>query len=109
MIVIIEPIYIQSMILLIVGTNVFLTLPKKVMGIVLPFAIFMGAIGFFFENFATGIIPGFSVWEYNVSKYEFLNIPNPIIGVAPISAFIAYTGCGFLLFSLAFALNKKFG
>jgi len=107
-ILLIEPMYIQSMLLIMVGTNIFLTLPKKIMGVVLPFAIFMGLIGFFFENFATGIIPGFSVWEYDLTLYASLKIPNPIIGVAPISAFFAYTGCGFVLFSLAFALNKFF-
>jgi len=102
----IEIMYIQSMLLLAIGSNIFLTLPKKIMGLVLPFALFMGLIGFFFENFATGIIPGFSVWVYDVSLYENLAIPNPVIGVAPISAFFAYTGCGLIIFSSAFALNK---
>ncbi len=102
----IEIMYIQSMLLLMVGTLIFLTLPKRVMGLVLPFAIVMGGIGFFFENFATGIIPGFSVWEYDLSLYENLNIPIPVVGVAPISAFIAYMGTGFILFGSAFALNK---
>ncbi len=105
---IIEPMYIQSMLLMAVGTAVFLTLPKRVMGIIGPFAILMGAIGFFFENFATGILPNFSVWEYDLSLYENLRIPNPIIGVAPFSAFIAYAGAGLILFGLSFFLNVFF-
>jgi len=105
-ILIIEPMYIQSMLLIMVGTNIFLTLPKNAMVIVAPFAVFMGAMGFFFENFATGIIPGFSVWVYDISLYDNLNIPNPVIGVAPISAFFAYMGTGFVLFSSSFVLNK---
>ncbi|MHA1291537.1 MAG: hypothetical protein ACTSQJ_02585 [Promethearchaeota archaeon] len=106
-IVIIEPIYIQSMLLISTGINLFIWLPRQTKEIVLPMAVFMGAIGFFFENFATGIIPNFSVWQYNLKAHNNLNIPNPIIGVAPISAFIAYTGTGFILFSLTFILNAK--
>ena len=100
-----EPMYVQAMLLIMVGTNIFLTLPKEAMLLVAPFAVFMGAAGFFFENFATGIIPGFSVWQYDLSLYNSLNFPDPVIGVAPISAFIAYMGTGFILFSSAFALN----
>lgn len=105
---IIEPMYVQSMLLIIAGSNIFLSLPKRVIGVVGPFAIFMGAVGFFFENFATGIFPGFTVWKYDLTLYKNLRIPNPIFGVAPFSAFIAYTGAGLVLFSLSFALNILF-
>lgn len=105
---IIEPMWIQSMLLTLVGTNIFLMLPKKEMGLVLPFAVLMGGVGFFFENFATGIIPGFSVWVYDLTLYSTLNTPILVIGVAPISAFIAYMGAGFILFSSAFVLNSVF-
>ncbi|MHA1149436.1 MAG: hypothetical protein ACTSR8_14460 [Promethearchaeota archaeon] len=106
-VIIIEPVYIQSMLLISTGVNLFLWLPKQTKELVLPMSIFMGLIGFFFENFATGIIPSFSVWEYNIAAHNNLNIPDPIVGVAPISALIAYTGTGLILFSLTFILNTK--
>ena len=106
-IIIIEPIYIQSMLLISCGVNLFIWLPKQTKELVLPMAIFMGFVGFFFENFATGIIPTFSVWEYNIEAHSNLNIPDPLVGVAPISALIAYTGTGLILFSLTFILNAK--
>lgn len=105
-IIILEIMWIQAMLLLSIGCSLFLLLPKRVMGIVAPFAMFMGAVGFFFENFATGIIPGFSVWQYDVSLYDNLVIPDPVIGVAPISAFVAYMGTGLILFSSSFILNR---
>ena len=49
---------------------------------------------------ATGIIPGFSVWVYNPALFPGILF----IGVAPISAFFAYTGCGLVLFSMSFIL-----
>lgn len=106
-IILMEPIYIQSLILISTGLTLFLWLPKQTKKLVWPMAIFMGFVGFFFENFATGIIPSFSVWEYNLDVHNNLVIPNPIVGVAPISALIAYTGTGFILFSLTFILNAK--
>ncbi|MHA1698401.1 MAG: hypothetical protein ACTSWN_06140 [Promethearchaeota archaeon] len=106
-IIIIEPAYLQSLMLLSCGLLILIFLERDVTGVVLLFAVVMGLAGFFFENFATGIIPGFSVWEYDIPLYSALKIPIPIIGVAPVTAFLAYFGCGLLLFSLSFMLPVK--
>ncbi|MHA1791163.1 MAG: hypothetical protein ACTSVI_00880 [Promethearchaeota archaeon] len=106
-IIVIEPAWLQSLILLATGVILVIFLPRRVTLGILPFSLFMGISGFFFENFATGILPGFSVWTYNIPLYSTLKIAIPIVGVAPISAFIAYFGCGMILFSLVFHLNKK--
>ena len=88
-VIIIEPIYLQSVTILFLGLRIFLFLIRPAQKAVAVFTIIVGSIGFFFENYATGIIPGFVVWRYNFDSYSGLSIPNPIIGVAPLSAFIA--------------------
>jgi len=104
-VILIEPIYLQSVTILVLGLSTFLFLIRSAQKAVAVFTIIVGFIGFFFENYATGIIPGFVVWRYNFDSYSGLSIPNPIIGVAPLSAFIAYAGVGMLLFGLSFYLN----
>jgi len=106
-ILLIEPLYTQPMLLTMVGTNIFLTLPKETMMVVLPFAFVTGCAGFFFENFACGIIPGFSVWVYDPNAFVNAKIPIYMIGVAPHIAFIAYAGTGLVLFGSVFAFNWK--
>ena len=106
-VVLIEPTYLQSVTVFMLGVSVFIFLVRSAQKMVAGFTIVVGLVGFFFENYATGIIPGFAVWRYNLDLYLNLSIPNPIIGVAPISAFIAYAGIGMLLFSLSFFLNHK--
>ncbi|MHA1684050.1 MAG: hypothetical protein ACTSUE_24135 [Promethearchaeota archaeon] len=103
----VEPLFLQSILLLTCGISIFSFLPGRVMKRIISIIIFMGFAGFFFENFATGIVPGFSVWEYNPAAYVNLTIPIPFVGVAPVSAWVAYTGCGFLLFSGAFLLAGR--
>ena len=106
-VILIEPIYLQSVTILVLGFSVFVFLIRPAQKAVAVFTIIIGSIGFFFENYATGIIPGFVVWRYNFDSYSDLSIPNPIIGVAPLSAFIAYAGIGMLLFGLSFYLNPR--
>lgn len=100
-----ESLLIQSVTLLMLGLNVLLFLPKEAFRIVSGFGLFVGCMGFFFENFATGFFPSFAVWKYNQAAHLNLNFPNPMIGVAPISAMFAYIGVGLLLFGLSFLLN----
>jgi hypothetical protein len=100
-----ESAFLQSVTVFLLGVNVLLFLPKTACYIVSSFALVVGLVGFFFENFATGYFSSFAVWKYNLSAYESLNISNPIIGVAPVSAMIAYLGIGSLLFGLSFLLN----
>lgn len=106
-VILIEPIYLQSVTILVLGLSTFLFLIRSAQKAVVVFTMIVGFVGFFFENYATGIIPGFVVWKYNFDSYLSLSIPNPIIGVAPLSAFIAYAGVGMLLFSLSFYLNPR--
>ena len=101
----IEPVFIQSSLLLTAGLSVFTLLSRSAQKIVGSFAIVVGLVGFFFENFATGFFPAFAVWRYNHAAHTGLAIPDPIIGVAPITAFFAYVGVGLLLFGLSFLLN----
>lgn len=101
----IEPAFLQSTLIFMFGVSVSAFLPRSALGVVLPFSAVVGVVGFFFENFATGFFSSFAVWRYNLSAYADVRIPNPIIGVAPITAFIAYVGVGLLLFGLSFLLN----
>ncbi len=110
MILLIEPMWTQAMVLTAVGIVIVCFLPNETLKWVLAIGVFMGGVGFFFENFATG---GFSadlvVWKYDLSLYAMLRVPNPIVGVAPISAFFAYMGVGLVLFGLSFLLLKRRG
>ncbi len=106
-ILLIEPMWMQSMILTAVGIVIMCFLPAEALKWVLPIGIFMGGVGFFFENFATGGLGlGVEVWKYDVTLYATLRIPDPVVGVAPISAFFAYMGVGLVLFGLSFLLLK---
>ncbi len=106
-ILLVEPMWIQAMALTAVGIVIICFLPKEALKWVIPIGVFMGGVGFFFENFATG---GFgvdwAVWRYDISLYTTLRVPDPVIGVAPISAFFAYMGVGLVLFGLTFLLLK---
>ena len=87
------------------GLNVLAFLPRSALVVSGSFALVVGFVGFFFENFATGFFSSFAVWRYNLEGLADLAIPNPIIGVAPLTALIAYLGVGSLLFGLSFLLN----
>ncbi len=106
-ILLVEPMWIQAMALTAVGIVIICFLPKEALKWVISIGVFMGGVGFFFENFATG---GFgadwAVWRYDISIYATLRVPDPVIGVAPISAFFAYMGVGLVLFGLSFLLLK---
>ncbi len=106
-ILLIEPMWTQAMTLTAFGIIIVCFLPKEALKWVIPIGIFMGGVGFFFENFATG---GFgadwAVWRYDLSLYATLRVPNPVVGVAPISAFFAYMGVGLVLFGLSFLWLK---
>ena len=101
----VEPMFLQSVTMFMLGLNVLVFLPRGGLMVSSLFALVVGVVGFFFENFATGFFSSFAVWRYDLELHTNTAIPIPIVGVAPITAFIAYLGVGSLLFGLSFLLN----
>ena len=99
-IIIIEPLYWESMGYFSIGVILLSLVPgnKKIIPII--FGVIIGLFGLFFELFCSGkIIPGAIIWTYQQSEWDKFIIPSPRIDGSPISAIYAYFGVGATLAS----------
>ena len=109
-----EPAYLQSAILLSTGISLLLLLPTfSARAATMGWGLLVGCAGFFFEVFATGgVLPDFAVWRYNPNVQHAVvargmwQVPVPYFRTAPLYAFPAYVGTGLIIFSLSFLVSS---
>ncbi|MHA1149412.1 MAG: hypothetical protein ACTSR8_14340 [Promethearchaeota archaeon] len=106
-IIIIEPLYWESMGYFSIGVFMISLVPGNKKLIPILFGIGMGFTGLFLELFCSGkIIPGVEIWTYQQTEWDAFVIPSPRILGAPISALYAYFGVGATLASIYLLLLK---
>ncbi|MHA1149408.1 MAG: hypothetical protein ACTSR8_14320 [Promethearchaeota archaeon] len=107
-IIIIEPLYWESLGYFSIGVFMISLVPSNKKIIPIIFGVFVGLGGFFFELFCSGqIFPEAVIWTYQQAEWEKFAIPSPLYKGSPISAIYAYFGVGAILAS-TFLLLLKF-
>lgn len=106
-VIIIEPLYWESMGYFSIGVVALSLVPGNKKMIPIIFGIIMGLMGLFLELFCSGkIIPEVELWTYQQPEWDAFIIPSPRIDGAPISALYAYFGVGASLASTYLLLLK---
>ena len=106
-IIIIEPLYWESMGYFSIGVFMLSLVPGNKKVIPILFGVLVGFGGLFFELFCSGkIFPNAMIWTYQQDAWNAFIIPSPRIEGAPISAVYAYFGTGAILASTFLILLK---
>ncbi len=106
-IIVIEPLYWESLGYFSIGVVTLSLVPGKKKSIPIIFGIIIGVVGLFLELFCSGkIMPNAVIWTYQQAEWDAFKIPSPRVSGAPISALYAYFGVGATLASVFLLLLK---